>query len=69
MGKEKTMSSQPLMPTSLQDREVAQPPTQDKARQKMPFHQPQIGPLRHILQETGQGGKSSQYDSYNDNRS
>ena len=62
------MSSQLFVPTSTQNTEGAKPSTQNVAVQKMPFSKPQIGPLRHILRETGQKGKSKEYDSYSDNR-
>ena len=58
----------PLL-TPTQNTEAATTPTQNVAVQKMPFHQPQIGPLRHILGETGQGGNATEYDSYSDHRS
>jgi hypothetical protein len=59
------MSSQP---TSTQNAEAATPPTQNRVVQKVSFRQPRIGPLRHVLQVTGQSGKSKEYDSYSDNR-
>jgi hypothetical protein len=44
-------------------------PTHDSVVQKkLPFHQPQIGPFRHLSQVTGQGGSSSEYDSYDYHR-
>ncbi len=61
--------SQPFEPTPIQNTEAAKPPvSQDRDVQKIPFHQPQLGPLRHILQETGEKGSSKEYDSYSDNR-
>ncbi len=55
--------------TSAQQAQETTCPTQHVVVQKkLPFRQPQIGPLRHLLQATGQGGSSSQYDSYSDNR-
>lgn len=51
-----------------QETEEARPVTQHVVVHKLPFHQPQVGPLRHVLQETGDGGNSSEYDSYRDNR-
>jgi hypothetical protein len=62
------MFSQPCDPTSTQRLSVSEQSTQDVVVQKIPFHKPQIGPLRHILQETGEKGKSKEYDSYSDNR-
>ncbi len=62
------MFSQPFELTLTQNTEVAEQPGQNVAIQKLPFHQPQIGPLRHILQETGEKGKSAEYDSYSENR-
>jgi hypothetical protein len=54
--------------TSTPNAEETRLVTQHLVTHKLPFHQPQIGPLRHILQETGEGGNSKEYDSYRDNR-
>ncbi len=62
------MALQPSEQPSIQDTEETQPVTHNLVAQKLPFRQPQIGPLRHILQETGEGGNSSEYDSYRYNR-
>ena len=60
------MSSEQLKPT--QNTEVTMSSTRSIAAQKIPFHKPQIGALRHLLRETGEKGKSKEYDSYSDNR-
>jgi hypothetical protein len=62
------MSLQPGEPIPSQHTEEAKQSTQNVVVQRIPFHQPQIGPLRHILQETRQGGSSKEYDSYKHNR-
>ena len=62
------MSSQAFESTITQDGPASEKFTQNETVQKFPFHQPLVGPLRHILQETGQSGKSNEYDSYSDNR-
>ncbi len=56
------------MPTSMQQTEEANIPTQNVVQKKLPFRQPQIGPLHHISRVTGEKGSSKEYDSYNDNR-
>jgi hypothetical protein len=53
---------------ATQDMEETRLVTQHLVAQKLPFRQPQVGPLRHVLQETGEGGNSKEYDSYRDNR-
>jgi len=40
-----------------------------KPPRKLSFTQPRIYPLGNIVATTGQGGSSSQYDSYSGNRS
>ena len=62
------MSSQPCEPLLTQNAQRASLFTQNVAVQKIPFHQPQIGPLCHIWRLTGEKGKSKEYDSYSDNR-
>lgn len=53
---------------STQHTEEAKLPTQNEVRQKIPFRQPQVGPLDHISRVTGEKGSSKEYDSYSDNR-
>lgn len=62
------MSSQAFESIITQNTPASEKSTQNGTIQKLPFHKPLVGPLRHILQETGQSGKSSEYDSYSDNR-
>jgi hypothetical protein len=62
------MSFQPFESNPTQSTEEAKLHTQKVVVQKLPFHQPVIGKLRHISRMTGQGGKSKEYDSYDDNR-
>ena len=64
------MSSQAFEQTSTQGTEETRPVMQhlNLVAQKLPFRQPQVGPLHHILQETGEGGSAAEYDSYKDNR-
>ena len=61
--------SQAFEPAPTQNRSLSGQPAQGVAVQKIPFHRPQIGSLRHVLQETGEGGKSKEYDSYHSKRS
>ena len=62
------MSSQPFESTITQNRPASEKLIQNRIIQRLPFHKPLLGPLLHILQETGQSGKSKEYDSYSDNR-
>ncbi len=55
-------------PTSKQQTEEAKVLTPNVVQKKLPFRQPQIGPLHHISHVTGEKGSSKEYDSYNDNR-
>jgi hypothetical protein len=55
-------------PASTKPTEEVNIPTQNVVQKKLPYSPPQIGPLHHISQVTGEKGSSKEYDSYNDNR-
>jgi len=61
------MSSPSIEMTSTQHTTEEESSTQN-VELKIPFVLPQIGPLQHILQVTGEKGSSKEYDSFSDNR-